>query len=90
MVEILEQPIRMLENERSLILRWKYVYRIGHRLEPEMSYKYAAKYAAAAAADTAGVGANAGESRKFRKIFCLLGHLKLYFYYPTSHRRPGG
>ena len=55
-----------------------------------MSYKYAAKYAAAAAADTAGVGANAGESRKFRKIFCLLGHLKLYFYYPTSHRRPGG
>ena len=77
-------------SNQSECLKMSVVYRIGHRLEPEMSYKYAAKYAAAAAADTAGVGANAGESRKFRKIFCLLGHLKLYFYYPTSHRRPGG
>ena len=31
LVEILEQPIRMLKNEHSVILRWKYVSRMGPR-----------------------------------------------------------
>ena len=29
LAEILEQPIRMLKNQRSVILHWKYIYRIG-------------------------------------------------------------
>ena len=29
LVEILEQPIRILKNERSIILCWKYLFRIG-------------------------------------------------------------
>ena len=28
LVEILEQPIGMLKNERSIILRWKYLYNV--------------------------------------------------------------
>ena len=39
LVEILEQPMRMLKNKHSIILHWKYLYRIGPRLVEEIYHR---------------------------------------------------